>query len=155
MLILRLAVLLAAIQLTLARYQGTLMCEYGGIMTRSFSSTELHGCWHGDCSTTFWETFYSFPTWTSFSAAHFVGVDCNNSGYDQVSLCWQDSYGNWYHTATCPEADEGVISLVHDTQTSRRLGAKAQEVDESKLVGKTEEVDIDGEKWTVFSLVEE
>ena len=142
--LLQLAALFAALPWTLARYQASLICEYGGIRTES-SSSIVYAC-HNGCTRTLSYTPISFPTWTGHWLTELYGVDCSSG---TAALCYNIG-GRWYNSDTCPGTHEAVITIVNDTQRRRRLGESGHELEKFE-----EEVDIDGETWTVFGLREE
>ena len=141
--LLRLAAILAALPWTLARYQASIICENGRILTESApNSRVLYACRTGACSTRFSYLPRSFPTWTGHWLTELYGVDCTTGN---ASICYRRG-GRWYHTDVCTGSYEAVITIVNDYQR-RRLGEPEAEQEEFE-----EEVDIDGETWTVFGM---
>ena len=143
--LLRLAALFAALPLTLARYQASLICEHGGGVNTESSSEILYACYTtGLCTETFSYTPASFPEWDDHFLMELYGVDCDFGG--QASICYNVG-GTWLQSDTCPDGHEAVITIVNDTQRRRRLGEPEPEQEEFE-----KQVDIGGEPWTIIGV---
>jgi hypothetical protein len=141
--LLRLAALFAALRLTLARYQASIICEYGGIRTQTRSTSALYACDSG-CYNSIDYTPLFFSNWNGHLLTELYGVSCPSG--KKAGICYQSSSGSWYITDSCAYDEEAVITIVNDSQR-RRLGAPEPEEDLEEF---EEEVEIDGSKWTVY-----
>jgi len=142
-----------------SRYMGALLCEHGKMYVTKNNNDGLDPCASPGTGTVEVRDRvfdHQYSGWDYFGHRE-TGEIYVSSATAQAALCyWDGAWGEWSAAKTCPQGHEAVYMITHDSQVGRRLGQKEDEI-EPVLEEKEEdeapylEVEIDGEKWIVFT----
>ena len=89
--------------------------------------------------------FAAFQDFDGFERASTVLIKCDGNG--QAGICEIEN-GTWTRKTSCNTGSEAVFTMVTDDQ-HRRLRSKTGRKGSRRVLGRHEQVEIDGETWTV------